>query len=141
MQRYEKISNLTSLFQNHFNFILTYKVTKIEKNAFKGRKKLKKVTLGANVDTIGDGAFENCSALESITIPKNIKKIGKKAFKGCKKLKKITIKSKLLKASSVGSGAFSGTNKEAVVKVPKGKKKAYLGFLYKKGLAKSATVK
>lgn len=76
------------------------KVTSIANNAFKGQKKLKKVTIGANVTTIG-----------------------KKAFFGCKELKKVTIKSKQLK--KVGAKAFAKINAKAKIKVPKNKKKAY----------------
>lgn len=79
---------------------VTYKVTSIVNNAFKGQKKLKKVTIGANVTTIG-----------------------KKAFSGCKSLKKVIIKSKKLK--KVGAKAFANINPKAKIKVPKNKKKAY----------------
>lgn len=76
------------------------KVTSITANAFKGQKKLKKVTIGTNVTTIG-----------------------KKAFFKCSSLKKITVKSKVLK--KVGAKAFSKINSSAKIKVPKNKKKAY----------------
>ncbi len=79
---------------------ISCKVTSIAANAFKGQKKLKKVTFGANVTTIGKKAFFNCSSL-----------------------KKITVKSKVLK--KVGAKAFSKINSNAKVKVPKNKKKAY----------------
>ena len=35
-----------------------YKVTAISKNAFKNNKKIKKVTVGKNIKTIGSGAFK-----------------------------------------------------------------------------------
>lgn len=93
------------------------KVTAIDKNAFKkAKKKLTKVVIGANVTTIG-----------------------KKAFAGCKKLKKITIKSKKLR--SVGKKAFKGISKNAVIKVPKAKKKAYTKLLKNKGQARSMIIR
>ena len=67
----------------------TYKVTSIGAKAFKGYKKLAKVTIGANVTTIGKAAFYNCKKLKNVVIKsKNITKIGKKAFRrnGAKKL-------------------------------------------------------
>ena len=68
-----------------------YKVTAINKNAFKGAKKLKTVTIGKNVKTIGAKAFYNLKKLSKVTInSKKVKKIGKKAF--FKKGKKLTIK-------------------------------------------------
>ena len=67
----------------------TYKVTSIGAKAFKGYKKLAKVTIGANVVTIEKAAFYNCKKLKNVVIKsKNITKIGKKAFRrsGAKKL-------------------------------------------------------
>lgn len=96
---------------------ITYKVTSISKNAFKG-----------------------CSKLTTVTIGKNITKIGASAFSGCKKLKNITIKTTKLKSKTVGSKAFKGTPKNAKVKVPKSSLKAYKKFLYKKGLHKNAKI-
>lgn len=93
------------------------KVTAIDKNAFKkAKKKLTKVVISANVTTTG-----------------------KKAFAGCKKLKKITIKSKKLR--SVGKKAFKGISKNAVIKVPKAKKKAYTKLLKNKGQARSVIIR
>lgn len=95
-----------------------YKVTVIANNAFKGNKKLSKVTIGANV-----------------------KKIGKNAFKGCSNLKKIIIKTKKLTAKTVGKNAFKGINKKAVVKAPKNKVKSYNKIIKAKGAGKSVKVK
>lgn len=75
------------------------------------------------VVNIGQGAFFWCTNLKSIFIPSSVKKIGNSAFYRCKKLKKITIKSKNME--SVGEWAFFGIAKKAVIKVPKGKVKAY----------------
>ena len=95
---------------------VTYKVTSIGANAFKGNKKIKKVTIGKNVKTIGANAFAKCKLLKKVRInSKKIKKIGKKAFykKGGKKIK---------------------------IKVPKSKKKAYKKLL-KRAKCKSVIVK
>ena len=97
---------------------ISYKVTSIAKNAFKGCKSLKKVVIG-----------------------KNITKIGSKAFYACKNLKTITIKTTKLKSSKVGKKAFTGTSKKAQVTVPKKSYKAYKKFLYKKGIYKKAKIK
>lgn len=87
---------------------VTYKVTSISKNAFKNNKKLKKVTIG-----------------------KNINKINTNTFYGCKNLKTITIKSTNLK--SVGKNVFKGINPKAKIKVPAKKLKAYKKLLKNKG--------
>ncbi len=44
------------------------------------RPKIKSVTIGCNVTSIGDYAFENCSSLTSITIPDSVTNIGSYAF-------------------------------------------------------------
>lgn len=95
-----------------------YKVTTIAKNAFKGNKKLTKVTIGKNVNKIGVSAFQNCS-----------------------KLKSIVIKSTKLTAKKVGKNAFKGINKKATFKVPKSKVKAYKKIVKAKGAGKNVKVK
>ena len=87
---------------------VTYKVTSIAGNAFKGTKKIKKIVIGSNITSIGKNAFAGCTSLTSITIGKNVTKIGKNAFTGCKKLKSITIKTKKLTTKTVKKGAFNG---------------------------------
>ena len=94
----------------------TVSVTSIAANAFKGMKKLEKVTIGTNVS-----------------------RIGKNAFSGDSKLKSIQIKSK--KLTSVGKGALKNISAKAVIKVPKNKKKAYTSLLKGKGQKKSVKIK
>lgn len=97
----------------------TYKVTSIAANAFTKCKKVKKVTIGTNVQSIGSKAFYKLS-----------------------KLKKITIKSKQLK--KVGSKAITGVNKKLVIKVPYSKKKTYqkkYKKLFKKSVGFKSTMK
>ena len=88
-----------------------YKVTEIKANAFKNNKKLKKVTLG-----------------------KNIEKIGKNAFSGCKNLKNVNIKTTKLTKKTVGANAFKGIHDKAKVKVPKSKLKDYKTILKARGI-------
>ena len=120
---------------------VTYKVTSIADNAFKGNKKLKKVVVGSNITSIGKNAFAGCTSLTSITIGKNVKKIGKNAFTGCKKLKSIIIKTKKLTTKTVKKGAFNGISKKVVVKVPKSKYKTYKKLLPAKGLKKAVKIR
>ena len=120
---------------------VTYKVTSIAGNAFKGTKKIKKIVIGSNITSIGKNAFAGCTSLTSITIGKNVTKIGKNAFTGCKKLKSITIKTKKLTTKTVKKGAFNGISKKVVVKVPKSKYKTYKKLLPAKGLKKAAKIR
>ena len=82
---------------------ISYKVTAIGTKAFNGNKKLKKVTIGANIAKISNNAF----------------------FK-CKSLKMVTIKSVLLTKKTASKRAFKGVNKKMVIKVPKKMKKVYV---------------
>ena len=120
---------------------IKYKVTAISDNAFSGCKKLKSVSIGKYVTSIGNKTFFKCTSLKKIIIPASVIKIGKKAFYGCKKLKSITIKAKKLKSKSVGTQAFKGIYKKAVIKVPKKQKKAYTKWLRKKGITKKMKIK
>ena len=118
---------------------VTYKVTAIADNAFKGNKKLKKVTIPVGITAVGKNAFSGCTALKSVTIPADVTTIGANAFKGDKNLKKIIIKSAGLK--KVGKNAFKGIHKKATIKVPKKQKKAYQKLLKKKGQASTVKIK
>ncbi len=110
---------------------ITYKVTGIAEKAFKGNKKITKVTVGNNVTqikknsfsqctnlktvslgkgitSIGDKAFYQCTALTQITLPGKVAKIGKQSFYGCKKMTKATIPASV---KSIGSKAFANAPK------------------------------
>ena len=95
-----------------------YKVTKIDKNAFKGNKKVTKIVVGSNIQSIGNYAFS-----------------------GCKKLKTIIIQSKKLTTKTVSKKAFKGIARKVVVKVPKKKRTAYKKLLKKKGLSSKNRIK
>ncbi len=94
-----------------------YKVTVINKNAFKGNKKLEKVIVGNNIQKIATGAF-----------------------KGCSNLKKIVVNTKKLKMSKVGDNAFKGINSKATIKVPKSKVNKYKKIVMAKGAGNNVKV-
>ena len=120
---------------------VTYKVTSVADKAFRNNKKVTNITVGTNVKSIGRSAFEKCIKLKTVTIGKNVTKIGKNAFGSCKNLKTLTIKSAKLTKKGLASGSFKGITKKTVVKVPKGKVKAYKKLLQSKGLDKKVKVK
>ena len=95
-----------------------YKVTGIAANAFKNYKKLKKVTIGTNIN-----------------------KIGKKAFYGCSSLKNIKVKTSKLTNSRIGRQAFKGIHKKSVIKVPRRQLKTYKKILKTKGIGKKVKIK
>lgn len=113
---------------------VTYKVTSIAANAFKGSKKLKKVVVGDNIVSIGRSAFQNCPKLKSVVLGINVKSIGKKVFAGDKKLKSITVKSgKLTKSSAKNIIKGSKIKKVKLSgKAAKAKKKSYKKFFGKR---------
>ena len=88
---------------------------------------------------IKNDAFKNCTKLKSVTIGKNVKTIGKKAFYGCKKLKNVIIQSQNL--TSVKSKAFKGIYKKAKINVPNSKKTKYKKLLKKAGVKSVAVIK
>ena len=143
---------------------VTYKVTKIDDNAFKNNKtvtkvtvgsniktigknafykctKLKTVKIGKNVTTIGSNAFKGCTSLTSVTLPSKATKIGANAFNGCKKLKTIKIASTKLSSKTVSKNAFKGITKATTIKVPKKKLSAYKKLFKQKGLSSKVKVK
>lgn len=107
-----------------------FKVTSIAKNALK-KSKMKTITIGANVNSIGNNAFENCSNLTKVTIGTGVTKIGSNAFKNCKNLGTLTVKSSKLK--TVGKNAFKGIKSNAKIKVPAKKMNQYKKLLKGKG--------
>lgn len=82
------------------------------------------------VVTISKKALYKGKKLKKLTICKNIQTIEDNAFNGCKNLKSITIKSTVLK--KVGKNAIKGIHKKAVIKVPKKQYKKYKKLFGKK---------
>lgn len=116
----------------------TYKVTEVANNAFKGYTKLKRVTIGKNVKSVGTRAFRNCTALNKVTIGTQLKTIGMQAFYGDKNLTSIVCNSKRL--TKVGAKAFKGIPKEAKVKVPAAKRTAYTELFREAGLDETVVI-
>lgn len=59
-------------------------------NAFEGATKIKTLTLGENVTSVGDFAFKGCTALRTINLNK-VNSIGNGVFRGCKSLQFVTV--------------------------------------------------
>lgn len=95
---------------------ITFTVTAVNANAFKGNKRVTKVIIGKNVKTIGKNAFYNCKKLKNIS------------FKGTK-------------VTSIGKGAFLKIASRPNVTVPKSVKKKYKKLLTKKVITTKAKIK
>ena len=72
---------------------IKYPVKSIEENAFKAHPAITSVTVGAQMQAIGESAFEDCTGLKSVTMDncKNLMTIGPAAFKGCTALENVTL--------------------------------------------------
>lgn len=82
---------------------ISYKVAEVGANAFKNNKKVKKVTIGANVV-----------------------KIANKAFNKCPSLRNVIIKTTLLTKKTASKKCFSKVHKKMIIKSPKNVKKSYV---------------
>ncbi len=94
---------------------VTYKVTEIYKNAFKGKKNVKTININKNITNIGSYAFSGCTALTQVKGGTGVKTIGKGAFNGCMKLTKAPLGSKV---TTIGANAFYNCKK--LTKTPLG---------------------
>ena len=74
--------------------------------AFYNNTKIKKVTIGAGVTSIGANAFNGCTALAEVTIGAGVTSIGANAFNGCTALAEVTIGAGV---TSIGANAFNNT--------------------------------
>lgn len=83
-----------------------YKVTAINSKAFANSKKLKTVTIGANVKTIQKNAFSNCKNLSALKMKGKVTKVAKGAFKGCKKKIKVSGKSKAANVKALKKSGY-----------------------------------
>lgn len=111
----------------------------IKKNAFKNNKKLKRVTIKADLVSIEEGAFTGCKALERLNLNGDIDAIERKAFYNCPKLKQIYITTDVI--PELGSKAFGKVYSKVAVKVPAGMVAEYKKVLKKAGLPSKAVVK
>ena len=90
------------------------------------------------VTALNKNAFKNCKKITNVTIGKNITKIGANAFSGCTKLKSVSIRATSLK--SIGSNAFKGISAKARFKVPKKQYTKYSKMIKKAKAPKTAKI-
>lgn len=90
------------------------------------------------VTGISDYAFSGCKKMKKVTIGKNIKTIGSHAFANCAKLKRISVETKGLK--KVGECALKGIHSKCVIEVPSNKFKTYRKLFRNKGQEKTVKV-
>lgn len=81
----------------------TYRVTEIDAKALYHNTKLKTLTIGKNVKTVGKNAFESCTLLTAVKGGSGVVTIRDNAFSGCKALKTLPVMGSL---QTLGAGAF-----------------------------------
>ncbi|MBR1692241.1 MAG: leucine-rich repeat protein [Lachnospiraceae bacterium] len=116
-----------------------FKVVSVAKNACKGMKKLRTVTIGAYVECIEQKAFYNCTKLKTVTIGKRVEEIGKMAFYGDSALKKLTFKNmKVLKSVDAAAFYLRGSRTDKHLKKKSTSKKLLLAYLKNSGVKVTA---
>lgn len=94
--------------------------------------------LSYRVTTLDEGCFRNNKKLRTVTLGANVQKIGANAFAGCTKLKSVKIKSEGL--TKIANGAFSGIAPNAVIHVPRSRLAKYRKMVKNSG-NKTARIK
>ena len=103
-------------FSDVTSVVFSNKVTTIPNNLFYGNTKLKSITIGDGVTTIGGSAFNSAGTDDGVeelqvTLGSNIEIIKESAFNSCSKLKTITLPSTL---TVIEGYAFNATALEAI---------------------------
>ena len=91
------------------------------------------------VTGIGKNAFKNCRKLKKVTIGANVTRIEANALRNCPRLKKVIVKSERIEY--VGKNAWKGIHAKAVIRVPKADRKKYMELLKGKGQKESVKIR
>ena len=91
------------------------RVSEIGALAFYGCYNVKSLTLGSNVEIIGERAFYGLSQITELTVPNKVKQIGTYAFANCEALERVDFGTSL---EVIGSGAFQGCSALTSVYLP-----------------------
>lgn len=69
---------------------VTYTVTELGRDAFRGSANMTSVSLPESLNNIGINCFQGCSSLTSITLPSTISTLPSECFRDCSSLKSFT---------------------------------------------------
>ena len=84
---------------------------------FTGSTSLLSVSLGKNVQTIGNDAFKDCQKLATTNFSEGLVSVGNKAFYSCRELQAALLPSTV---NSIGEGAFHYCSNMKQVNIPEG---------------------
>lgn len=87
---------------------VTYRVTTIANNAFRGCSNLLSLKVGRAISYIGNSSFENCANLANVFFTEGLSYIGENAFSGCSNLQSVNLPKSV---AYVGKGAFRRCSK------------------------------
>lgn len=93
------------------------KVTEVADGAFKDNSLIIKVTIGDNVETIGNEAFSGCVSLTEAVIGDGVTTVGYDAFFGCRLLAKVTVGNSI---KDMNVSVFEGCRSLKSVSLPDG---------------------
>ena len=124
--------------------------TEIPDMAFNNCYKLEKITLPAQLESVGYKSFAGCRALEGISLPASVTKIDNSAFEDCRSMTKIVFDGSELKASTsnletIGKWAFYNCHNLQSLEIPEGVTSigdaAFYGCTYLQNLELPSTLK
>lgn len=96
---------------------VTYSVTSIEKEAFKGCTAIRSVDMPNSITSIGESAFSGCTGLGKVKLSNAITTINKSTFNGCTVLSDINLPDRV---TSIGESAFQGCTALNSINLPDG---------------------
>lgn len=127
---FDSRGNCNAVIDSHSNTIIVgsattdipHSVVSIGKNAFSGRRELKRISIPSNVKEINDAAFSDCVSLQEISFGSiqsraadGLRSIGQFAFSRCSKLRNIILPSTLTR---IGTGAFYDCTSLKGIRIP-----------------------
>ena len=101
------------------SYVIPEKVTEIASAVFSGKNNITEITIGKNVEKIGERAFKDCMLLTSVTFEDGGTEglqIGAEAFMGCTSLGGITLPERTTK---LGAYAFANCTSFTSINIPK----------------------
>lgn len=101
---------------------MTFRVTRIDNNAFRECDALTSVVIPSTIVSIGESAFEGCKKLKSVALSEGLESIGYAAFRDCVSLTSIKIPNSVseFKGSWGYNSTFEGCTNLTSVTLPRG---------------------